>query len=300
MHDVPLMGNPETLMLVMDHLLQIPVLTFRGQTSAFAHAQILANVKWTEGTPLVKSDEGSIEPATISMSELEHKIQRLLSLDIHGLEFTKFLAMINVLIAVIFALVFRAQSSGANGADSALLVSVAGLLPLWENHFKTHLPTDLSSDLSPWQAWVTAESCRRTLLALQWISGVVELSQSGYCSYRSFVESLPFDARTGLWEAGTEEAWNTALARHREAEAEAGSMTTTDIGESSLVSWCEFIESGGPSPRPRFDGMLQRLLLVAYYGKETQLPVDQQLQYHPKFRRPDSTTSTSTTSNTPT
>lgn len=296
MHDVPLMGNPETLMLVMDHLLQIPVLTFRGQTSAFAHAQILANVKWTEGTPPVKSDMGSIDPATSSTLELEHRIQELLSLDIHCLEFTKFLAMIHILIAVIFALVFRAQSSGNDGTNPTLLTSVAGLLPLWENHFKAHLPTDLSSDLSPWQAWVMAESCRRTLLALQWISGVVELSQSGYCSYRSFVESLPFDARTGLWEAETEEAWNTALARHREAEVEAGSTTTTDTGETSLVSWCEFIESAGPSPRPRFDGMLQRLFLVAYYGKETQLPVDQQLQYHPKFRMPNSGSG----SNTPT
>lgn len=298
MHEVPLMGNPETLMLVMDHLLQIPVLTFRGQTSAFAHAQILANVKWTEGTPLVKSDMGSIDPATFSTLELEHRIQELLSLDIHRLEITNFLAMIHVLIAVIFALVFQAQSSGTNGTNSALLASVGGLLPIWENHFKTHLPTDLSSDLSPWQAWVVAESCRRTLLALQWISGVVELSQSGYCSYRSFVESLPFDARTGLWEAETEEAWNTALARHREAEVEAGSTTTTDTGETSLVSWCEFIESAGPSPRPRFDGMLQRLFLVAYYGKETQLPVDQQLQYHPKFRMPNS--GSGSTTSTPT
>lgn len=289
------MANPETFALVIQHLVQIPFLTFRGQTSAFAHAQILSIVGCTEASPMSESDETriSVDPSIFSQSELEHQIRALLSLNIQTLKFTEFLARINILIAVIFASVFSLQSSGNTLAEFTLLDRAIRLLSSWEQHFKVHLPENLSSALSPWKAWVIAESCRRTFLALQWTTGVVELCQSGYCSYRPFVESLPFDARTGLWEAETEEEWAAALERHRKAEADAGSTKTDDnLGESSLVSWCEFIESAGPSPRPRFDGMLQRLLLAAYYGKETQLPANQQLPSHPKFRMPDNTTPT--------
>lgn len=269
-NEVPLMANPETFALVLDHLLQIPVLTFRGQTSPFAHAQILSTLKIPS---LTQSDNTPLQPTTFSPAQMEMTIQDLLVLNIHALTFTEFLSRIHILIAVVFASVFQIQKSGNTGFSQ--LKSLIGLLSFWEKHFKTILPNDLSIDLSPWQAWVIAESCRRTLLAFQWISGVVELYQTGYCSYRPFVESLPFDARTGLWEAETEEDWNAALERHE------------DSGESSLVSWCEFIENGGPSPRPQFDGMLQRLFLAAYYGKETQLPPNQQLSVHPKFRMPD-------------
>lgn len=272
-HEVPLMANPETFTLVLDHLLQIPVLTFRGQTSAFAHAQILSTLGWTKEPSLRQSGNTPLQPTTFSPVQMEATIRDLLALDIHALTFTEFLSKIHILIAVIFTSVFQVQSSG--NTDFSELESLIGLISFWERHFKAILPKNLSIDLSPWQAWVIAESCRRTLLALQWISGVVELYQSGYCSYRPFVESLPFDARTGLWEAETEEDWSAALERHE------------DSGESSLVSWCEFIENGGPSPRPQFDGMLQRLFLAAYYGKETQLPQNQQHSVHPKFRMPD-------------
>ncbi|KAK5057607.1 hypothetical protein LTR84_011607 [Exophiala bonariae] len=290
-HQTPLMANPETLVLVMDHLVQIPFLTFQGQTSAFAHAQILSTVNFMEDSSS-KSDDTptSVYPAILSHPELERQIRELLSLDIQDLKFTEFLARIHVLIAVVFASVFSLQSSGNTLADFPLLDHAIKLLHRWEQHFKIHLPEHLSSDLSPWQAWVIAESCRRTFLALQWITGMVELCQSGYCSYQPFVESLPFDARTGLWEAETEAEWNSALEAHRRIELDPNSSTANKPAESSLVSWCEFIESAGPSPRPRFDGMLQRLLLVAYYGKETQLPVDLQASSHPKFRMPDNIT----------
>jgi hypothetical protein len=99
-----------------------------------------------------------------------------------------------------------------------------------------------------------AETIRRTLLSLLIVAAVLEQIQHGYLFYRPMVESLPFDARTGLWEANTEEEWKAAVANHGGSEC-------------SLMSWREFIESGGPEPRSQRDGMLQRLLLVGHFGK---------------------------------
>lgn len=279
MHEIPLMANPETFSLVLDRLMEIPVLTFQGQTSPFAHSQILSIDECTRDSHPVRSDDPSPQSNdTFSSIQLDGTIGHLLAQDIHKLTFTAFLAKLHVLIAVIFAAMFQALRSG-KAPDSPQLEAAIELLSLWEKHFKANLPEDLSTDLSAWQAWVIAESCRRTLLVLPWISGVMELFQAGYCSYRPFVESLPFDARTGLWEAASEEEWNAALEKHHRN----GGLESE---ESSLVSWCEFIEDGGPSPRPQFDGMLQRLFLVAYYGVETQLPPNQQSSLHPKFRMP--------------
>jgi len=280
MHETPLMANPETFSLVLEHLVQIPVLTFQGQTSPFAHSQILALDECSRKYQSLPSNDPSPKSNnTFSSNQLESQTQHLLALDIHTIPFTTFLSKLHTLIAVIFAAMFQSLQTGSS-PDFPKLGAAINLLSLWEKYFKANLPQDLSTDLSAWEAWVIAESCRRTLLVLPWISGVIELFQTGYCSYRPFVESLPFDARTGLWEAASEEEWNAAIEQHR-------GFHTGELGEESrLVSWCEFIEDGGPSPRPQSDGMLQRLFLVAYYGMETQLPPNQQSSSHPKFRMP--------------
>ncbi|KEF62334.1 uncharacterized protein A1O9_00306 [Exophiala aquamarina CBS 119918] len=277
-HQMTLMKNPETFSLVLEHLMQIPLLTFRGHTSPFAHSQILSSDQSAREAPPTRSDKQYLQPNdAFSSTQLHTKIRHLLSQDVQKLTFTKFLSKLHVLIAVIFAAMFQALRSG-KPPEFPQLGAAVELLSLWEKHFKANLPQHLSTDLSAWQAWVIAESCRRTVLVLPWISGVIEYFQTGCCSYRPFVESLPFDARTGLWEAATEDEWNAAL------ECHTGPGPGEPDNESSLVSWCEFIEDGGASPRPRFDGMLQRLFLVAYYGVESQLPPNQQSSFHPKFR----------------
>jgi hypothetical protein len=116
------------------------------------------------------------------------------------------------------------------------------------------MPESLSSVLSEWEAWCIAESARRSLLSVILVDGILELFTKGYCTYRPMVESLPFDARTGLWEANSEQEWLDAVARH-------------GAKSSSLISWAEFTEKGDHRPRDQYDGTLQRMLLVIYFGK---------------------------------
>lgn len=253
---MPLMANPEIFALMADHLRLIPLLTFRHQSTPFVHGQILS-----AGIEVCFSHEGTVGEKVFSDEEitswfLQTRQHRLLSLRIEQLTLTEFLAAFHNLVAILFACLFKEDRKEIPPPVPEALVN---LYRKWAHHFQSVLPRTLSSKLSAWQAWVIAESARRTLLCSVWVDGVLEVVQQGYCQYRPMVESLPFDLRTGLWEANAEEEWQAAVASH------GGS-------ESSLVSWAEFIESGGPEPRKSQDGMLQRLLLVTHFGGDVPPP----------------------------
>ena len=244
-----LMANSETVAMVVEQLKRIPLLIFSDKTSPFAHAWILSMAGTTSS---IHKHNGSQIP---NIELIDKERRRLLALDVDALPYTQFLGEFHKLIAAMLSSFFQcAPNATTDQLPNEALIS---LFWSWGEIFKKTLPEDLSTDLSPWQAWVIAESSRRTIIALWWVSGLIEMLRTGYCSYRPFVESLPFDARTGLWEADTAEAWKAALDSH-------------GGDQSDLVSWREFIESGGPHARPRLDGMLQRLLLAAYFGKDTQ------------------------------
>jgi hypothetical protein len=79
---------------------------------------------------------------------------------------------------------------------------------LWQ-----HAPTQLSPTLSPWKAWLFSENVRRTIVVCNILLGVYTHSRRGYTMHTLCVEALPFDARTGLWDAQTEAAWMAAAQR---------------------------------------------------------------------------------------
>ncbi|KAL4973305.1 hypothetical protein BDW66DRAFT_168723 [Aspergillus desertorum] len=62
-------------------------------------------------------------------------------------------------------------------------------------------PAQLPSTLSPRQAWLFAESVRRTIIVAFVLRGVYSLKKRNYSVRTPFVDSLPFDMRTALWDA---------------------------------------------------------------------------------------------------
>lgn len=249
---LPLMANPETFALVAERLKTIPLLTFQHRSTPFVHAQVLRTENRDHATtPGTLAAEISSE-RDLTRDVLESEQQQLLSLNIHQLTFTGFLAAFHRLTAILLSPVLG-QDQGV--APPTLSEPLVDLCSKWIQHFYTILPRTLSTNLSAWQAWVIAESSRRTLIFIAFVEAVLEIMRTGYCRYRPMLESLPFDARTGLWEANTEEEWQAAVANHGGSEC-------------SLMSWAEFTERGeGPAPRQEHDGVLQRILLLCYYGK---------------------------------
>ena len=243
------MANSETLSIVTEyHLKPILMATFQRKTTPFIHAQMLsAGSRITASSAKPEVDTGS----QLSSHFLYEAQRQLVSLDLGRLTFTEFLASFHELVAILLSWMLHVMQPSNHPRIPETLLD---LWPRFRDHLYTTLPRTLSSDLSAWQAWCLAESARRSLLCVILIDGILEVVQKGFCHYRHMVESLPFDARTGLWEARSEEEWKIAVASHGGAE-------------SDLISWSEYIESGGPEPRKEYDGMIQRLLLVIQFGK---------------------------------
>ncbi|KIW68848.1 hypothetical protein PV04_04768 [Phialophora macrospora] len=242
----PVLANPSLLALVTERFLKtIPQLTFQQQSTFYVHRQILL-----AGASFVGLGPWDDRPQPVLSPTFLDTVQgHLLTLDIESSTFEHFLAAFHYLVAVLLA---RTLDAHQNRGEIPHLLR--DLWTKWRERLCAKLPRTLSSDLSAWQAWYTAESARRSLLCVIFIDGMLEVADKGYCSYRPLVESLPFDARTGLWEAETEEEWLAAVAAHGNTH-------------SSLVSWAEFIESGSMKPRSEYDGAFQRMLLVIHFGK---------------------------------
>ncbi|MCJ1390361.1 hypothetical protein MMC18_003220 [Xylographa bjoerkii] len=111
-------------------------------------------------------------------------------------------------------------------------------------------PSQISNSLSPWQAWLYAESLRRTIIISHLLRDFHSMLKYGYFTHTLFIETLPFDVRTSLWDASSTDAWGAH-----------------DIGsQSSLVSWRELTTIFEKGEKKEFE-VLETLLLTACKGK---------------------------------
>lgn len=69
-------------------------------------------------------------------------------------------------------------------------------------------PIQLPSTMSSQRAWLFAESVRRTIIVGFMLRSVYSLKKRNYSVRTPFVDSLPFDLRTSLWDADSHEVWD--------------------------------------------------------------------------------------------
>ena len=125
------------------------------------------------------------------------------------------------------------------------------LLHQWTRQQWLTAPSQAPSSLTPWQAWVLAESACRTILISHMIRGVYDSLKQGYHTHTLFLEALPFDPQTSLWEARSAEDWENGGPSRR----------------PQMVSYREYVThytGGAETP----NGLFEKLLLVACCGKE--------------------------------
>ena len=139
--------------------------------------------------------------------------------------------------------------------DNASLRKMAeehyALLGRWTHKLWQQVPSLISSSLNPWQAWLFAESVRRTILISHLIRGVYSSIKQGYHAHTLFVEALPFDSDTLLWDARSVEEWETL----------------TPAASPHMVSYREYV-TGYAIGTVHPIGVFESLLLVACYGKD--------------------------------
>jgi hypothetical protein len=146
--------------------------------------------------------------ASFQLSALRSTIRRLLRSATHASSFPETLAYAqSITLAQIIRLLTCADSDEdqieRDNEDMWALTHT-----LWQN-----APTQLPSTLSPWQAWLFSEGVRRTIMVCNILLAVHSSLKRGYTMHSLCVEALPFDRRTRLWEARTEEEWEVAASR---------------------------------------------------------------------------------------
>lgn len=131
------------------------------------------------------------------------------------------------------------------------------LLKAWIEVLLVTAQQKMPRGLTPWQSWLLAESVRRTIIIGYVIGCAYQHVRLGYIWHKLFVESLPFDARPGLWSAQSPQAWSSV----------AGEKVCSKVGEQ-LTSFHDFSVS---YPHVSWDALrdpFTRLILVVHYGKQ--------------------------------
>ncbi|KAL9078228.1 MAG: hypothetical protein Q9157_002846 [Trypethelium eluteriae] len=113
-------------------------------------------------------------------------------------------------------------------------------------------PPHLPNSLSQRQAWILAESVRRAILSAHMVLGHYAQFKQGYFVHTLFVEALPFDVRSHLWDAPGPYAWH---------------LCTNNESSSALTGYREFTDMWQRGDVQEF-GPFETLLLVACKSKE--------------------------------
>lgn len=118
----------------------------------------------------------------------------------------------------------------------------------------SEVPQELPSSMTPWRAWMFAESVRRTIIYSHIASAAHSLLTLGYACRTPFVDALPFDSRTWLWEIRSENLWE----RHN---------SSLEMPMVSLYEYTNFLEFGQSQAYSNFEGVI----VATCRGKE--LPI---------------------------
>lgn len=126
------------------------------------------------------------------------------------LNFEELLGYSQALIIAQCILVMEENGRGKySEATTAVLEWVAERL--WQQ-----APTQLPSSLSPRHAWLLAESVRRTIIVSLILRSAYSLHTRNYSVRTPFVDALPFDVRTELWD-GSEQTWSESDSKSDES-----------------------------------------------------------------------------------
>lgn len=93
------------------------------------------------------------------------------------------------------------------------------------------VPRELPSSMSPWHAWIFGETVRRTIVFSHLVIAAFSFLTRGYACRTPFIDALPFDGRTYLWDARSEQDW-------------AKYNTQRDFPMVSVIEYADLLQSG--------------------------------------------------------
>jgi hypothetical protein len=197
--DVPLTLDAGTVRYIFKHLASFPTIFARHGRTPFIDLQI-----YDDSLPEPIHDMWSICASAGTSSAVNEALLRS-SLTaktvqlIHSAEdarsFSSLLASVQALVLALIIRLFLCNFEQSPAADALLDILGKLTFRLWQQ-----APAQISASLTPRQAWLFAESVRRTILTSHLLRGTWSTYSHGYFLHTAFVEALPFDVRTSLWD----------------------------------------------------------------------------------------------------
>ncbi|KAJ9650270.1 hypothetical protein H2198_010422 [Neophaeococcomyces mojaviensis] len=155
-----------------------------------------------------------------------------------------FLVQSLILVQIVSLLVLNGSVAYKRQAEKRQYV-----LHLWTGKLWNMAPSELPASLSPRQAFLLAESVRRTIIISGEFQGLWHASKYAWVEHNMFLDSLPFERRAQLWEV-----------------PETGFDTAFGNGKQDIISWRELIDIFDAGMLSTFTSF-ETMLLVALRGK---------------------------------
>ncbi|KAL1965462.1 hypothetical protein VTN77DRAFT_5718 [Rasamsonia byssochlamydoides] len=250
--ELPKTREPDIVQLIVNGMRNLPVSFAQKMQALFIHPRLYE----TSLPPPIREMHAicnlCLADGKLNSSELHSLVRQRIP---HLLRAAKRSASYEELLACVQALILAQciRLSEADGNERSFQTANDTLLEfarkLWQQ-----APYQLPSSMSPWRAWIFAESVRRTIIISHVLYATFSFLQQGYANRTPFVDALPFDVRTWLWSIESEEAWMEASAN--------GSFPMV-----SLYEYTSMLEAGkalGSSP-------FEKLIFATCRGKELPL-----------------------------
>ncbi|KAJ5942198.1 hypothetical protein N7516_002366 [Penicillium verrucosum] len=233
--------DPNIIQFLVAGLRDLPVNFAETGKTIFIHPDLYPNglptaVREVHNICRLNMQTGRVNVILLSMlqqysADLCHRLS-------HAATFEELLACSQALVLIQCMLVLNedGNTSPYSEAISAMLAGIAG--KLWQQ-----APIQLPRTLSPRCAWLLAESVRRTIIVCFMLRSAYSLNTRNYSVRTPFIDSLPFDLRTNLWDENSETAWQDAL-----SDSE-GSMV-------SLHEWSNGLAAGRVHDVSGFSGLI--------------------------------------------
>ncbi|CAG7925172.1 unnamed protein product [Penicillium olsonii] len=204
--------DPNIIRFLVSGLRDLPVQFAESQKTHFIHPHLYRN-----GLPTAVREVHNICRLSMQIGQTERTSFTLLSILrqqaahicrrlSHAATFEELLGYSQALVLIQCILILNedASASSYSEAVSEMLAGVAG--KLWQQ-----APIQLPQALSPRHAWLLGESVRRTIIVCFMLRSAYSLKTRNYSVRTPFIDALPFDLRTNLWDDDSESSWQHAL-----------------------------------------------------------------------------------------
>ncbi|KAE8548128.1 hypothetical protein TMatcc_009968 [Talaromyces marneffei ATCC 18224] len=235
--------SPYIVDLVANVVRQAPRLFIQGQ-SFFIHPCV-----YSKSLPrpvreiralcaLYENDSDDYQLSSVKLSTfLQHQIFSLIQTANKTTDFEELVACVQAL-----TLAHCLQLSEGNIQGPAVEKSLEFLAALAHRMWYL-VPRELPSSMSPWHAWMFGETVRRTIVFSHLVIAAFSFLTRGYACRTPFIDALPFDGRTYLWDTRSEQDW-------------AKYSTHQDFPMVSVIEYANLLQAGRALCFSSFEGLI--------------------------------------------